>query len=206
MGQKVNPNSYRLQINKNWGSRWFSKREYPKMTMEDFNIRKLVKAKYNLGTIEKIEIERERGGDVKVIIKTPKPGIIIGRNGQGSEDLKKYLEDELHLKIKIEVFEVSSPETSAQIIGENIAYQIAKRISYRRAINMAIEKAKDNKVSGIKITISGRLGGVEIARRESFSFGSIPTQVLKSVIDYAKVDALTKYGIIGIKIWVYMGE
>jgi len=206
MGQKINPKTLRLPQNKNWGSRWFSKRNYPQLALEDLNIRKLIKEKYSLATIENIVIERERAGDIKVIIYTPKPGVLIGRSGKGTEELKAFLDKRLNKKTKIEIFEVDSPETRAQIIAENIAYQISKRVSYRRAINMAIEKAKERKVLGIKIAIAGRLGGLEIARRENFIYGSVPSQTLKSKIDFAKVDAYTKYGIIGIKVWVYKGE
>jgi len=206
VGQKINPKSLRLEINKKWQSKWFARKDYPKMILEDLNIRKLIKEKYGLGTIEKIEIERERGGDLKIIITTPKPGVLIGRSGKGTEELKNYLEKNIQKKIKIDILETESPETSAQLIAENIAYQISKRVSYRREINMEIERAKENKAAGIKIAISGRLGGVEIARREKYGYGSVPTQTLKSEIDFAQVDAYTKYGIIGIKVWVYMGE
>jgi len=206
MGQKINPESLRLVQNKKWKSKWFSKRNYPQMIIQDLYIRKEIKDKFNPGTIESIEIERERGGDIKVLIYTPKPGVLIGRSGKGIEELKNFLEKRMKNKVKIEIFEVDKPETRAQLIAENIGYQIAKRVSYRRAINMAIEKAKEMGVIGIKIIISGRLGGVEISRREKFGSGSVPTQTLKSEINFGKFDAYTKYGIIGIKVWIFKKE
>jgi len=205
MGQKINPQSLRLAKNKNWDSNWFSKKDYANNILEDFTIRKDVVAKFPPATIESIKINRERGGDVRVLIYTPKPGILIGKSGKGIEELKNYLEKRINRKIKIEIFEINNPETSAQIVAENIAYQLAKRVSWRRAINMAIQKAKDARARGIKITVSGRLGGVEIARRENFISGSVPTQTLKSEIDFAKVDSFTKFGTIGIKVWIYKG-
>ncbi|HLC38641.1 MAG TPA: 30S ribosomal protein S3 [Patescibacteria group bacterium] len=203
MGQKVNPESLRLPLNKNWHSKWYSKKNYPQIVMEDLNIRKEIKAKFSLGTIELIEIVRERGGDIKILIYTPKPGVLIGRSGKGTEDLKNYLDKKIGKKVKIEIFEVHDPDTRAQIIAENIAFQLARRVAYRRAVNMAIERAKDAGAIGIKIEIGGRLNGAEIARREKFGSGSIPTQTLKIPLDFAKVDAFTKYGTIGIKVWVY---
>ncbi len=206
MGQKISPKSLRLAQTKDWSSKWFSKKQYPEMVFEDFNIRKQILGKFLPGTIKSIEIERERGGDIRILVHTPKPGVLIGRSGKGIEELKNFIEKRVKNKVKIEVIEVEQPETIAQIVAENIAHQISRRVSYRRAVNMAMGRAKDGGVSGIKITISGRLGGVEIARRENFISGSVPSQTLRSEIDYAKVDAHTKYGTIGIKVWIYKGK
>ena len=206
MGQKINPKSLRLVQTKNWCSKWFSKKKYPEMAFEDLTIRKQILERFLPGTIESIEIERERGGDIRVLIHTPKPGVLIGRSGKGIEELKNFVEKRIQKKVKIEVIEVDRPETIAQIVAENIGHQISKRVSYRRAVNMAMGRAKDAGVSGIKITIAGRLGGVEIARRENFITGSVPSQTLRFEIDFAKVDAHTKYGIIGIKVWIYKGK
>lgn len=203
MGQKISPISLRLPQTKNWKSKWFSKKNYPKMVLGDLNIRKQILTKFLPGTIESIEIERERGGEIKIIIRTPRPGVLIGRNGKGIDDLKNFIEKIIKNRVKIEVFEIDKPEIRAQIVAENIGHQISKRVSYRRAINIAMERAREAGALGIKITIAGRLGGLEIARRENFISGSVPTQTLKINIDYAKVDAHTKFGIIGIKVWIY---
>lgn len=206
MGQKINPKSLRLVQNKNWQSKWFSKKDYPKMAFEDLNIRNHILEKFLPGTIESIGIERERGEDIKILINTPRPGVLIGRSGRGTEELKNFIEKRIGKKVKIEILEVDKPEIRTRIVAENIAHQISRRISYRRAVNMAIERAKEAGVSGIKVTVSGRLGGVEIARKENFISGSVPTQTLKADIDFAKVDAHTKYGMIGVKVWIYKGS
>ena len=150
-----------------------------------------------------MKIDRKRGSDILVSIFTSKPGVLIGRSGKGIEELKNFLKKRIKKNIKLEVFEVSDPDARAQLIAENIAWQIKKRIAYKRTAKFAIDKAQKAGVLGIKIVISGRLGGVEIARREIFSWGSIPTQTLRANIDFAKFDANTKFGVIGIKVWIH---
>lgn len=223
MGQKVNPNSFRMAIKKNWHSKWFSKNNYALFLAQDIAIRRAIinKLGSNVG-VNNVEIERN-SQETTISIYTAKPGLIIGRSGQGVNQLKEFLLKELAKaklpntykkekiapkdlmpKIKINIIEIKNPEICAKLIAENVSYQLAKRIAYRRAVKMAIEKARGyREVKGIKINVSGRLGGVEIARREKFIDGSIPLAALRSDIDYAQVDAFTTYGTIGVKVWVY---
>lgn len=222
MGQKVNPISFRLPIQKNWQSKWINTKNFAFFLAQDITIRKKIMEK--LGTnagIEKIEIERNPH-ETTIDIYTAKPGVIIGRSGQGVNNLTDFLSKEINKikiknfafkslskkdmsnKIKINIIEVKNPEASAVLIAQTIAQRLEKRVAYRRAVKMAIEKAMQNKeVKGIKIAVSGRLGGVEIARQEKFIEGSIPLSTLRSKIDYAFVNAFTTYGTIGIKVWVY---
>ena len=223
MGQKVNPTSFRLIIKKNWRSKWISLKNYPLFLAQDIIIRDKINKKLGANAgINYIEIERN-SQEIVINIYTAKPGIIIGRSGQGVNQLKDYLEKEMSKirrpvyskdiisnkkeqasKIKINIIEVKNPETNANLIIQTIATQLEKRVAYRRAIKMAIEKAKQHReVKGVKIAVAGRLGGVEIARREKFSNGSIPLSALRSDIDYAFGNAFTTYGTIGIKAWVY---
>lgn len=205
MGQKISPISLRLGLKKDWKSKWFSQKEYALQIKEDEQIRNLIRSRFSLGTLGLIEIERDRG-EVKVKIHTAKPGVVIGRSGKGTEELKNFLEKKVGKKINIEIFEIDKPTLVAQIIAENMAYQIEKRVAYRRAAKLAIDRAIEAGAKGIKVTISGRLGGVEIARKETLIAGSIPTQTLRADIDFAKVDAKTTYGVIGVKVWIYKGE
>ena len=221
MGQKVNPISFRLAVKKNWRSKWFNDKKYPLLVAQDIIIRKAINSKLgrNAG-VNLIEIERNPQETI-INIYTSKPGIIIGRSGQGINDLKAEIERQIQKtkfsllgihdkkieqigKIKINIMEVRNPESNATLIAQNIASQLEKRVAYRRAIKMAIDKAmQDRDVKGIKIGVAGRLGGVEIARREKFSQGSIPLSAFRSNIDYVQLDAFTTYGTIGIKVWVY---
>lgn len=203
MGQKISSVSLRLPLSKDWKSKWFSKKDYPVLILEDFQIRKSLKSRFPLATISKIEIDRKRGGDISIAIYTSKPGILIGRSGKGIEDLKNFLEKRINKKIKLEVFEIKEPDSDTVLVAENIAWQISRRVAYKRAIKAAIDRAQKAKVLGIKITVSGRLQGAEIARTETLSFGSIPSQTLRAPVDFAAVDALTKFGVIGIKVWIY---
>ncbi len=225
MGQKVNPTSFRLITNKDWKSCWFAQKDYPMLLMEDMEMRKAVATKLgNTSGIEKVEIKRDQQ-EIVISIYTSKPGIVIGRSGQGIDELKKFLEKKVarfrHLnrnifpalatnksknsnkKIKINIIEIRTPELSASLMAQNIATQIEKRIAYRRAIKQSIEKIMERGAKGVKIGAAGRLGGVEIARREKFSQGSIPLGRIKADVDYAQVNAHTTYGIIGIKVWIY---
>ncbi len=226
MGQKVNPTSLRLIVKKNWQSRWFAQKDFALLFAEDILLKKLANQKLgkNAG-IERIEISRD-AQEITLTITTSKPGIIIGRSGQGIEDLKKFLEKKLasfreenknifpslakledpkllNRKLKIEILEVRIPELSAKLMAQNIAIQIEKRIAFRRAANQAMNKIMEKGALGVKINLSGRLGGAEIARREKFSHGSIPLGTIKAEVDYAQVDALTTYGTIGVKVWIY---
>ncbi len=210
MGQKVNPLSLRLPKLKNWQSRWFAEKEYGQYLIEDIKIRQTIAKKLGLNAaIEKVDIERSQE-TVTVKIYTARPGIIIGRSGQGINDLKNYLESQpklntLKRKLKLEIIEVKIPELSANLVAQNIGSQISRRISFRRAIKQAIEKTIEKGAKGIKVCVSGRLGGAEIARTEKFGVGEIPLGSIRADIDYALYHAHTTYGMIGIKVWLYKG-
>ena len=203
MGQKVNPYSFRLILNKNWQAKWFAPKSFKKFLGEDVNIRKIIKNNLPKAAVGSIDITRNRQ-EVMVNIYTSKPGIVIGRSGEGITKLKTMLNKIITKgQVKINIFEIKNPETHAQLIAETIALQIEKRIAFRRAIKQALARAQERGATGIKVRIAGRLNGAEIARDESFSFGPMPLQTLRSKIDFAKVDALTTYGVIGIKVWIY---
>lgn len=208
MGNKVNPKSYRLGLNKRWESRWFNLKEAPKLLEEDYKIRRFVSEKAKASRIESIDIERKTK-DIKIIIQTARPGILIGRQGQGIEalqkGLKKILKTDLNINISVE--EVKHPEISAQIIAQGIADDIEKRISYRRVLKQHLNKiVQHKKVLGVKIMASGRLDGIEIARNEWLKKGKLPLSTLRADIDYGSVEARCTYGTVGIKVWIYKGE
>ena len=213
MGQKVNPIGVRLGFNRNWYSHWFSERNFAYNLKEDFAVKEIINKKYPRSGIDSIEIFRNRG-DLAITINTAKPGIIIGRSGAGAQELKSLVEKQVFKnhsaqerpKVRISIVEFKNPELSARIVGENIANQIERRISVKRAIKQAMERTLEKKAKGIKIRVSGRSGGAEIARSEVVSQGSIPLQTLRSNVSYALVEAHTTYGIIGIKVWIYLGE
>lgn len=206
MGQKVSPYSFRLPLTKNWQSKWINKSNYLVNLQQDLQIRRFIFQKIGrLAAIEKIIIERSAKA-VSINIYTAKPGILIGRSGQGVNELKNWIENKLQIvpgKIKINISEIRNPELSAVIMAQNIAIQIEKRVSYRRIVRQSLAKMGQAGAKGSKITLSGRLGGAEIARRESFGEGSIPLGSLKADIDFAKEDAQTTYGTVGVKVWIY---
>lgn len=208
MGQKVHPYGFRVGIINKWKSRWFSKKgDYPAKFLEDLEIKNYIKNKFFSAAISKIEIERA-SDRLRIFIYTARPGVIIGRRGQEIEALK----DELHKmcdttkEIFIDIKEIKQAATEAQLIAENIAFQIEKRIPFRRAMKRAIQMAKDASCLGIRIKVKGRLGGAEIARTEKYMYGKIPLQTLRADIDYGFTEAHTTYGLIGVKVWVYKGE
>lgn len=212
MGHKVNPIGARLGFNKNWSSHWFSSRNFQNFLKEDVKIKELIHKKYPRSGIDCVEIFRNRG-DITVTIHTAKPGIIIGRSGSGAQELKAAIEKTLSLSqkkekpnLRVNILEFKNPELSARLVAETIAGQIERRIAIKRAIKQAAERTMEKKARGIKIRVSGRLGGAEIARSEVVSFGSIPLQTIRSDVGYALAEAHTTYGIIGIKVWIYLGE
>jgi small subunit ribosomal protein S3 len=206
LGRKVHPYGFRLGVIKSWRARWFAEgEEYAELLMEDLTIRKLIRQEMGRAGIAEIEIERFPK-QVSIIIHTAKPGIIIGRKGAAVNALKKQLEDLTKKKIRIDVQEVSRPDIVAALVAENVAQQIEKRISHKRAMKQAVGRAMRMGAKGMKITAAGRLAGSEMARRESVSEGRVPRQTLRADIDYAQDEALTTYGRIGIKVWVYKGE
>ncbi|HSI20645.1 MAG TPA: 30S ribosomal protein S3 [Verrucomicrobiae bacterium] len=213
MGQKVNPTGFRLGFNKNWTSHWFAGKNLVASLQEDHSIKTVIFEKYKRSGISSIETFRNRG-DVVVNIHTAKPGIIIGRSGKGAQELKAKLEltiarlrktnDKVGLRLNI--VETKIPEFSAQVVADTIAGQLERRISVKRAMRQAIERTMERRAKGIKIKVSGRLNGAEIARDEVMSNGSIPLQTIRSDISYAQATAVTTYGAIGIKVWIYLGQ
>jgi len=205
MGQKVNPYGIRLGINKTWSSRWFSKNEYTKLLHEDLKIKKYVGKKLKNASISKINIERA-AKKLRLSIYSSRPGIIIGKKGADIETLKNDLSKMSNLEVFLDIKEVRKPEVEARLVAENIASQLEKRISFRRAMKKAVQSAMRLGAKGVKVVCSGRLGGAEIARTEKYHEGSVPLHTLRGDIDYATAEAETTYGICGIKVWINKGE
>ena len=205
MGQKVHPYGFRLGYTKNWLSRWYSKKDYARFVYEDKQLRKFIKQKLYHAGISKIEIERA-AEKVRVIIHTARPGIVIGRKGVEIEKLRNELKRKFNGEFILEVVEVRRPEIDAQLVAENVALQLERRVAFRRAMKRAISLAIKFGAKGIKIACSGRLGGAEIARTEWFREGRVPLHTLRADIDYGFATALTTYGIIGVKVWIFKGE
>lgn len=206
MGQKVNPHGFRVGVIKDWDTRWFANgKTFADNLISDYEIRKFLKKKLYAAGIAKIEIERA-AGKITVNIHTAKPGVVIGRGGAGVEALKKELNKVADTACNINIIEVKRAETNAQLVAENVAQQLERRISFRRAMKQSIGRSMKAGAKGIKITCGGRLGGAEIARSESYHEGSIPLQTLRADIDYGFAEAHTTYGRIGVKVWIYKGE
>ena len=207
MGQKVNPISMRLQVNKDWRSKWFvSKREYPKYLAADLKARKLIDDKFgSRGAINKVDIERSPNL-VTVTIATAKAGVVIGRGGQGAQELKAAIESIYKTASRINIEEVKKPDMYAKLVAENIAHQIERRMSFRRAIKSASAATMRAGAKGIRIEVAGRLNGAEMSRREKEAMGSVPLHTIRANIDYAGVKAQTVAGVIGVKVWIYKGE
>ncbi len=205
MGQKVNPNGIRLGINRTWSSRWFSKNEYSKLLHEDLAIKNYVEKKLKNASISKINIERA-AKKLRISIYSSRPGIIIGKKGADIESLKTALSKLSNLEVFLDIKEVRKPEVEAKLVAENIANQLEKRISFRRAMKKAVQSSMRLGAKGVKVICSGRLGGAEIARSEKYHEGSVPLHTLRSDIDYATAEAETTYGICGIKVWINKGE
>lgn len=205
MGSKVDPIGLRIGIIRTWDSSWFaSKRNFGKMLAEDMKIRAFVRVKLNDCGVSKIELQRN-AKDINLSIHSAKPGVIIGRQGASVEDLKAQLEKEFGHKFTINIKEIKKPELDAFLVAENIAMQIERRVSYRRAAKMAIKKAIESGAKGIKIRVGGRLNGVEISRTEFYAEGQIPLHTFRADIDYAVIGAQTTYGVIGVKVWINKG-
>ncbi|MFQ6083421.1 MAG: 30S ribosomal protein S3 [Candidatus Aminicenantia bacterium] len=206
MGQKTHPYGFRLGFNKSWRSRWFSKgKEYAELIHQDLAIKKEIKNRYFHAGISEVEIERV-ADKIRIIIKTARPGIIIGRGGKEIEKLKDELQSLTNKEVYIDIQEVHKPELDAQLVAEGIALQLEKRVSYRRAMRKAVDSALRMGAKGIKIMCAGRLGGVEIARSEWYLYGQLPLQTLRADIDYGFTEAFTTYGQIGVKVWIYRGD
>ena len=205
MGQKVNPYGIRLGINKTWSSRWFSKNEYTKLLHQDLKIKNYVERKLKNASISKINIERA-AKKLRLSIFSSRPGIIIGKKGADIETLKNDLSKMSNLEVFLDIKEVRKPEVEAKLVAENIASQLEKRISFRRAMKKAVQSAIRLGAKGVKVVCSGRLGGAEIARTEKYHEGSVPLHTLRGDIDYSTAEAETTYGICGIKVWINKGE
>ena len=207
MGQKVNPIGLRVGINKTWDSRWYVKqtKSFAKNLHEDFKLRKYVMKKLKNAGVSRVEIERA-ANKIKIVVSSARPGFVIGKKGVGIDSLR----DEINKMTKNEVFvniqEIRKPDTDAKLVAENIAVQLEKRVSWRRALKKAIQSAVRGGVKGIKVQVSGRLDGAEIARTEWYTEKSVPLHTLRADIDYGAKEAKTTYGIIGVKVWIYSGD
>jgi len=205
MGQKVNPIGFRLGITRSWDSRWYAKRDYGKLLHEDIKLRRILKQRLYSAGIARIEIERA-ANKVKINVHTARPGIVIGKKGAGVEQLKAEVQKLSKNEVFLNIIEVKKPEANATLIAENVASQLEKRVAFRRAMKKCMTSAFKQGIKGIKIRVSGRLGGAEIARTEWYSEDSVPLHTLRANIDYGTAEARTTYGVIGVKAWVYTGE
>ena len=206
MGQKVNPHGFRVGVIKNWDSRWFANdKVFGDTLVEDYNLRRFLKKTLYSAGVPKIEIERS-GEKIRLHIHCAKPGIVIGRNGSEIEKLRALCEKKLGQPVNINIVEVKNPDVNSTLVAESVAEQLEKRVSFRRAMKMAISRAMKSGAKGIKIMVSGRLGGAEIARSEQYHEGTIPLQTIRADIDYGFAEAATTYGRLGVKVWIYKGE
>lgn len=208
MGQKVHPIGFRLGYIKGWDSRWFAEKDYPQLLIEDIRVRDHLKKKLHHAGVSKIEIERaaSKAKKAKVTIWTARPGIIIGKKGAEVENLKKELQKMTQKEIIINIQEVKRAEVNAQLVAENVALQLERRVGFRRAMKKAVSSAMKLGAKGIKIAVSGRLGGAEMARHERYREGRVPLHTLRADIEYGLAEAKTTYGIIGVKVWIFHGE
>jgi small subunit ribosomal protein S3 len=206
MGQKVNPHGLRVGVIKDWDARWYAdKKNFANFLIEDNDIRKFLKTKLFTAGVSRIEIERA-ANKITVNVYCGKPGIVIGRGGAGTEGIKQEVEKKTGKAIILNIFEIKSMDTDAQLVAENVASQIERRISFRRAMKQVISRTMKSGAKGIKTLVSGRLNGADIARREGYREGSIPLQTIRADIDYGFSEAKTTYGRIGCKVWIYKGE
>jgi len=205
LGQKVHPIGFRLGVNRNWDSRWFARKEYSDFVLEDYNIRKFLKKRLFQAGVARIEIERA-ANKVRIRMYTARPGIVIGKKGVEIEKLKRDLEKMINKEIIIDIQEVRKAEVEAQLVAENVALQLVRRIAFRRAMKKSVTAALRFGAQGIKIACSGRLGGAEMARREWYREGRVPLHTLRADIDYGFAEARTTYGIIGVKVIIFKGE
>lgn len=205
MGQKVHPFGFRLGVTKTWRSRWFAKHDYAKLLFEDIELKKSLMSRLKQAGVSSIEVDRP-GNKLRITIRTSRPGIIIGRKGAEIEKLKGELAKKTQREVFIDIQEVHKPELDAQLVAESIALQLEKRVAFRRAMRKAVDSAQRFGCKGIKVRVSGRLNGAEIARTEWYLHGQLPLHTLRADIDYGFAEAHTTYGVIGVKTWVYKGE
>ena len=205
MGQKVNPHGIRLGIVKDWDARWYADKDFAQNLHEDIKIRDYLKKSLQTAGVPRVETERSKNR-LKLTIHTAKPGMVIGRGGSGIEQIKEGLKNLTDKRVDVNIAEIKQPDLDATLVAENIAAQLERRIAFRRAMKQAVGRTMRLGAKGIKIAVSGRLGGAEIARRESYREGSIPLHTLRADIDYGTAEAHTTYGRIGIKVWIFKGE
>jgi len=206
MGHKVNPLLLRIGFIRQWHSRWFAKtKDFPLFIQQDYKIRKFIKSKFKQAAISKIVIER-LAEKIKIRIFSARPGIIIGRHGSDIERLRSDLNSLVKNELSIDIHEINNPAWDAQLVAENIALQQEKRIAFRRAVKRAMEQSITSGVKGIRVSCSGRLNGAEMSRKETYKIGTVPLQTLRADIDYGFAEALTTYGLIGVKVWIYKGD
>lgn len=205
MGQKVHPIGFRLGVIKPWQAKWFAERNYAELLQEDLKIRALIFSRHENAGIAQVDIERS-ANQVTVTIHTARPGIIIGRSGANVEQLRQVLERETAKKVKVNIQEVRQPELNARLVARSIADQLEKRVAFRRAMKQAVQRAMDRGANGVRVAVAGRLGGAEMSRREQERRGQVPLHTLRADIDYGQAEAVTTYGVIGVKVWIYKGE
>jgi small subunit ribosomal protein S3 len=206
MGRKVNPIGFRLKVNKTWSGRWYAEgKDYVDQLHQDFALRDLVRKEASRAGVSRIEIERFPG-KVKIVVNTAKPGVLIGRKGESVKNLRQHLEAMVGKKIDLEIKEIKSPDLDAYLVANNVAEQLERRISYQRAMKRAIQQAIRQGAEGIRVEVAGRLSGAEMARVVNMREGRVPRATLRADIDYHQTQALTTYGRIGVKVWIYRGE
>jgi len=205
LGQKVHPHGFRLGINRTWDSRWYSQREYGDFLIEDLKLREFLKKRLAQASISQIEIERA-AGKIRVIIHTARPGVVIGPKGSEIEKLRREILKITQKDIIVDIKEIRKPEIDAQLVAENVAQQLERRVAFRRAMKKSVTSALKSGAKGIRIATAGRLGGAEMARREWYREGRVPLHTLRADIDYGFARATTTYGVIGIKVWIFKGE
>lgn len=205
MGQKVHPYGFRLRFNKTWRSRWFAKHDYSRLLHEDLQLKRVLKDRLRAAGVSSIEVDRP-GNKLRITIRTARPGIIIGRKGAEIDKLKQEVQKRTNREVYIDIQEVYKPELDAQLVSESIGLQLEKRVAFRRAMRKAVDSALRFGCKGIKVRVSGRLNGAEIARSEWYLQGQLPLHTLRADIDYGFAQAMTTYGVIGVKVWIYKGE
>jgi small subunit ribosomal protein S3 len=205
VGHKVHPIGFRLGIIKEWEAKWFAERDYKRLVHEDLSIRDLIRKRLNDAGVPRIDIERS-ANQVTVTIHTAKPGIVIGKSGAKVEELRKLLEEKTGKKVRLNIQEIRQPELDAELVARSVAEQIERRVAFRRAIKQAAQRSMQRGAKGVRIVIAGRLGGSEMSRREREVAGSVPLHTLRADIDFGMAEALTTYGVIGVKCWIYRGE
>jgi small subunit ribosomal protein S3 len=205
MGQKVNPNGFRLGVIRPWHARWYADKGYKGLVHEDLQIRQAIAGRHINAGIAEVDIDRS-SNNVTVTIHTARPGIIIGKSGQNVEQLRQLLEQRTGKKVKVNIIEVRQPDTNAVLVARNIADQLERRVSFRRAMKQAVQRAMDRGALGVKVTVAGRLGGAEMSRTETDRRGRVPLQTLRADVEFGTAEAMTTYGVIGVKVWVYRGD